>query len=91
MKKLLILPLLIAASACSKTAPPNSDIALEEKNAAESEDGDIKEEAKSIDEAADEAAAIVENEANEEIGAEEAGQGDEGDSEQVQDDPKEGE
>ncbi len=65
MKILIALAALLALGACSKSAPSNSG-----KNAAisGSEDG-IKQDAKSIDAAADEAAALVEEETGEEIKA----------------------
>ena len=65
MKALIVIPLLLAIGACSKSAPVNEAKPAEVKGS----DKDIKEQAKSIDDAADEAAAIVETEANEEITA----------------------
>jgi hypothetical protein len=61
--KLYILPLLLILTACSKSAPtPAEDVV-----GAASSDKEIKESAKSIDDAANEAAEIVESEANEEV------------------------
>jgi hypothetical protein len=65
MKLLVLIPLLFSLAACSKSAPVKEAESVELVGS----DSDIKEQAKSIDDAADEAAGIVESEANEEIAA----------------------
>lgn len=86
MKTIIPFILFLALCSCSKSAPVDPEQATAKSV---SEDG-IAEEANSIDEAADEAAAIVEQETAEEIKASEEAQP-EIDEQDVAEDPKEGE
>jgi hypothetical protein len=72
MKALIFIPLLFALAVCSKSAPVNEAKPVQVTGS----DKDIKEQSQSIDDAADEAAAIVETEANEEITAYEGAEAD---------------
>ncbi len=65
MRALILILFLLTLGSCSKSAANGE----EEQTQITGSDKDIKEQAKSIDAAADEAAAIVETEANEEISA----------------------